>query len=159
MPTSPNCNNDRFSKEDAGGAGSPNAPRASNRPGTDTAKQNYTAITYGNDHGAISFGHIHKQGDVTAAVMLQTPDGEHQFSLDKDGKRKGYLIHRLVYQTFNGKIDTNMIIDHINRNKYDNRLENLRWSTRQDNWYNFELSIEKCIETLERAGYTIIPPQ
>ena len=90
MPTSPNCNNDRFSKEDAGGAGSPNAPRASNRPGTDTAKQNYTAITYGNDHGAISFGHIHKQGDVTAAVMLQTPDGEHQFSLDKDGKRKGW---------------------------------------------------------------------
>ena len=78
MPTSINSVNDRLSKD---------VPTANP---TDTAKQNYTAITYGNDHGTISFGHIHKQGDVTAAVMLQTPDGEHQFSLDKDGKRKGW---------------------------------------------------------------------
>ena len=49
---------------------------------TDTAKQNYTAIRYGNDHGAISFGHIHKPGDVTAGVKLQTSDGEHVFFMD-----------------------------------------------------------------------------
>lgn len=54
------------------------------------AKQNYTAIRYGNDHGSITFGHIHKQGDVTAAVMLQTSDGAHQFSMDEDGQRKGW---------------------------------------------------------------------
>ena len=42
--------------------------------------------------------------------------------------------------------------------KLDNRIENLRWATRRDNWYNFELSIEKCIRTLERAGYTVTPP-
>ena len=57
---------------------------------TDTAKQNYTAIRYGNDHGAISFGHIHKPGDVTAGVKLQTSDGEHVFFMDKDGQRKGW---------------------------------------------------------------------
>ena len=57
---------------------------------TDTAKQNYTAIRYGNDHGAISFGHIHKPGDVTAGVKLQTSDGEHVFMMDKDGQRKGW---------------------------------------------------------------------
>ena len=51
------------------------------------------------------------------------------------------------------------VVDHINRNRLDNRVENLRWSTREDNWYNFELSIEKCIHTLTRAGYTIIPPK
>ena len=56
----------------------------------DTAKQNYTAIRYGNDHGAISFGHIHKPGDVTAGVKLQTSDGEHVFMMDKDGQRKGW---------------------------------------------------------------------
>lgn len=78
MPTSRNSVNDRLPKD---------TPTANP---TDTAKKNYTAITYGNDHGSISFGHIHKQGDVTAAVILQTPDGEHQFSLDKDGKRKGW---------------------------------------------------------------------
>jgi hypothetical protein len=77
-PTSRNSVNDRL----------PNKGASANP--TDTAKQNYTAIAYGNDHGSVSFGHIHKQGDVTTAVILQTPDGEHQFSLDKDGKRKGW---------------------------------------------------------------------
>lgn len=60
------------------------------RNANSTVKQNYTAIRYGNDHGSISFGHIHKPGDVTASVILQTPDGRHQFSLDKDGPREGW---------------------------------------------------------------------
>ena len=57
---------------------------------TVTAKQNYTAVRYGTDKGSIKFGHIHKKGDVTAGVMLDTPDGRHQFSLDIDGQRKGW---------------------------------------------------------------------
>lgn len=55
-----------------------------------TVKQNYTTIRYGNDHGSISFGHIHKQGDVTSSILLQGSDGRHQISLDEDGKRKGW---------------------------------------------------------------------
>jgi len=57
---------------------------------------------------------------------------------DKDGKRKGHLIHRLVYQTFNGKINRNMVIDHINQNKQDNSLENLRIITQTENVKNCE---------------------
>ena len=55
-----------------------------------SAKQNYTALRYGNNQGSIAFGQIHKQGDVTSAVMLETPDGEHQLSLDLDGERTGW---------------------------------------------------------------------
>ena len=55
-----------------------------------SAKQNYTAIKYGNNQGSIAFGQIHKQGDVTSSVMLETPDGEHQLSLDLDGQRTGW---------------------------------------------------------------------
>jgi hypothetical protein len=69
--------------------GATEGERQSTNP-SDTAKQNYTAIRYGNDHGSISFGHIHEKADVTAAVMLQTPDGRHQLSMDKDGARKGW---------------------------------------------------------------------
>jgi hypothetical protein len=57
---------------------------------TDTAKQNYTEIGWSNDKGSIRLGHVHKQGDVTAGVILQTPDAEHQLSLDIDGPRKGW---------------------------------------------------------------------
>lgn len=55
-----------------------------------TSKKNYTAIRYGNDHGSISFGHIHKDGSVTSDVLLQGSDGRHGFTMDKDGSRKGW---------------------------------------------------------------------
>ena len=61
-----------------------------NRGGEGQAKQNYTAVRYGNEKGTIKFGHIHKKADVTAGVMLDTPDGRHQLSLDIDGQRKGW---------------------------------------------------------------------
>lgn len=62
---------------------------ADNISKNNTSKQNYTAIRYGNDHGSISFGHIHKQGDVTADVMIQASDSRQSIILDKDGPRKG----------------------------------------------------------------------
>ena len=59
-------------------------------PQSGTAKRNYTAIEYGNDHGSISFGKVHKKGDVTSSVMLQGKDGRHRFYMDADGQRPGY---------------------------------------------------------------------
>lgn len=60
-----------------------------NNTSSDTAKQTYTGTRFGNDHGSINFGHIHKQGDVISDVMLQASDGRHSIILDKDGPRKG----------------------------------------------------------------------
>jgi len=53
-------------------------------------KKTYTTVKYCNDHGSISFGHIHKRADVISDVMLRGSDGEHFFSMDKDGQRKGW---------------------------------------------------------------------
>ena len=59
-------------------------------------------------------------------------------SLDKDGyliikiKGKQYKAHRLVFAYHNGYFPT-MEIDHINRNRLDNRIENLREVDRQTN--------------------------
>ena len=87
MPTSQNVCADRLSRplsqEQLDDRMFPSNPN-------DTAKQNYTAIRYGNDHGSISFGAIHKPGDVTAGVKLQTHEGDHTFFMDKDGPRKGW---------------------------------------------------------------------
>ena len=86
-----NCVDDRLPSpgDSAGGEGTTTSGGESPGP-NDTVKQNYTAIRYGNDHGSLTFGQIHSKGDVTAAVILQTPDGKHQFSMDKDGPRKGW---------------------------------------------------------------------
>ena len=54
------------------------------------AKKNYDAIEYGNRHGRIKYGHIHKEGDVTSAVLIEAADAEHSFCMDADGTRKGW---------------------------------------------------------------------
>jgi len=60
------------------------------RAASSTAKCNYNAIQYGNDHGRIAFGKVHKKADVTSSVMLEAKDGRHKFSMDHDGQRKGW---------------------------------------------------------------------
>lgn len=46
------------------------------------------------------------------------------------------LVHRLVAEAFLEKPENKTEIDHINRNKEDNRVENLRWVTREENMKN-----------------------
>tara|TARA_Y100000310_G_scaffold307018_1_gene348687 strand:+ start:6532 stop:7065 length:534 start_codon:yes stop_codon:yes gene_type:complete len=46
--------------------------------------------------------------------------------LTKDKKGTTFLTHRLVYETFNDTIPPKYQIDHINRNKEDNNIKNLR---------------------------------
>ena len=58
--------------------------------GGDTAKQNYTAQTWSNDHGSITLGQVDYVGSVTSAFMAEGKDARHTFSLDNDGTRKGW---------------------------------------------------------------------
>ena len=48
-------------------------------------------------------------------------------------KGKDYKVHRLVAECYIPNPENKKEIDHINRNKLDNRVENLRWVTRSEN--------------------------
>ena len=48
-----------------------------------------------------------------------------------DGKKE--KVHRIIWQMFNGSIDKGKVIDHINNNPSDNRIENLQCITQAQN--------------------------
>ena len=74
------------------------------------------------------------------------PDGYKNVSY----KGKRYYQHRVIWEMHYGKIPDGMIIDHINQNKSDNRIENLRLATYQSNAYNTK---RKCLGVYNDRGY------
>lgn len=52
--------------------------------------------------------------------------GYKRVQLNKFGKRKNFLVHRLVYETFLGPIPEGYQIDHIDHDKTNNHIDNLR---------------------------------
>lgn len=69
---------------------------------------------------------------------LLHPSKEHGYlktSLRKDGMQKKFSIHQLVAMAFLGHIPCKhkLVVDHINENKLDNRLENLQIITNKEN--------------------------
>jgi hypothetical protein len=62
-----------------------------------------------------------------------TQKGYEKTSIVIGGELKTFATHRLVYQSFIGDIPSGFEIDHINDDRKDNRLTNLRVITRLDN--------------------------
>ena len=62
--------------------------------------------------------------------------GYKQVDLSKQGKRKTHKIHRLVAQHYIPNPENKPCVDHINRIRTDNRIENLRWVTDSENQQN-----------------------
>lgn len=59
--------------------------------------------------------------------------GYYQVVLCKNSIKKAYLVHRLVFEAFNGSIPEGLQVNHINEIKTDNRLENLNLMTCKEN--------------------------
>lgn len=63
----------------------------------------------------------------------------------KDGKRKRYLVHRVVAKAFIPNPLNLPCVNHKNENKKDNRVENLEWCTAEYNYY-YGTRIERVAE-------------
>ena len=66
--------------------------------------------------------------------------GYKQVVLSKEGKSKTHRVHRLVAEHYIPNPENKKCVDHINRIRTDNRLENLRWATHSENNQNTNMS-------------------
>lgn len=76
-----------------------------------------------------------RRGERIFSPGLDT-DGYRQVNLYGGGKRYTRKVYRLVMDAFNPNSENKPQIDHINRIRTDDRLENLRWATASENVRN-----------------------
>ncbi len=75
-----------------------------------------------------NIGNILKPGKNTEGYLLVI--------LCKNGEKKTCKIHRLVAQAFIPNPENKKCVDHINRDKTNNHIDNLRWATHSENGQN-----------------------
>lgn len=74
---------------------------------------------------------------------------------------KFYYAHRVIWEHFNGQIPEGFVIDHINGVKDDNRIENLRVCTQQQNTWNKkkfsgDLGVQNVRKVIKTGKYQVI---
>ena len=77
-----------------------------------------------------------RTGKIKALKRLKESQGYFQVGLSKNSKLKKHLIHRLVAQAYLDDYSEDLQVDHIDRDKTNNCLSNLRMVTRQQNGFN-----------------------
>ena len=81
-------------------------------------------------------------------------DGYQRVCLCIKGKKKHFRVATLVYEAFNGPIPEGKELDHINGERTDNRLENLRVVSHLENCWN-PITRERHLAATERRSRTL----
>lgn len=63
-------------------------------------------------------------------------NGYYRYTLRKDGKKKNFMAQQLVAKAFLPNPYNLPYVDHINTDKHNNTIDNLRWVTRKMNCNN-----------------------
>jgi len=86
---------------------------------------------------------INKQGEIygikNKRIIKQHTNknsGYYQINLCKNGIRKLYYLHRLLAIQYIPNPEGKPLIDHMDRNRQNNSLDNLRWANKSENGLN-----------------------
>lgn len=108
----------------------------------------------GRGHG----GWAYELSPVPVGLLKGTPDkdGYILVTLSRNGRTFRKRIHRLVLESFRGLDGARPIPNHQNNVKYDNRLENLKWSTVSENTLHAnDIGVGQRGESHHRARLTV----
>ena len=100
----------------------------------------YKAIPDFEDYIINANGHIisfksgnQRQDKPHTLKPIKQPLGYYRCGLRRDGKQYHRFLHRLVLETFVSKCPDGMECRHLDGNKLNNKLSNLKWGTRSEN--------------------------
>lgn len=114
--------------------------------GFENYKIDRNGVVYNADNGVIKSPYVNKS------------NGYLYVDLYKENKAHKRPIHRLIAETFIPNPENKPTVDHINGNRKDNRIENLRWATYSEQNSRFNtvgVRSEKVIVTHD-SGKTMI---
>ena len=85
----------------------------------------------------LSYKGVEEKNCFKKGKMLKQPpnnEGNLRLNLHKKGNRKSFLVHRLVATHFIENKKNRPEVNHIDGNKLNNNVENLRWVTGERTW-------------------------
>lgn len=85
-------------------------------------------------------GGLKKAGDIAGTQIYQTYYKKPYAWFVGRIEKQMWSVHRIIYWLHYGDFDCSKVIDHINRNPFDNRIENLRLVSICDNSRNLSKS-------------------
>ena len=98
---------------------------------------NYKSIGGWSNYVVTSCGRVFNKE--TGKEVAQVLSGKPQYkyvNLQRDKQRKLLRVHRLVALAFLPTVEGKAFVDHIDRDKMNNDLSNLRWATASENQRN-----------------------
>ena len=89
------------------------------------------------DYEVSNYGRVFsKKSDRFMKRYFNKTTGYFQINLSKDNKQKLFKVHRLVAIAFIENLDDKPQVDHIDQNRQNNQVDNLRWATNSENGRN-----------------------
>lgn len=114
-----------------------------------SVKEEWRKVAVNDIYSVSNLGRV--RNDKTGRILKQKTekDGYFEVTLHRKAKQKTYRVHRLVALAFIPQLDKNRNeVDHIDYNKKNNRVDNLRWLTTQE---NLEHSRDRMLEGIKNS--------
>ena len=86
------------------------------------------------DYEISNLGNCRRNGNIIHGSIQNS--GYKYFQVQRDAKRINKLFHHLVAEMFIGERPDGLVIDHIDQNKLNNNVNNLRYVTQKENCEN-----------------------
>ena len=102
----------------------------------DVDEESFKPIDGYDNYSISNYGNVKNSKTNRILKQRNHPEGYKLVDLSKNGKVKTFRVHRLVGMAFLENVDNKPLIDHIDENKSNNNVKNLRWATQKDNSCN-----------------------